>query len=63
MCHFFFSDENRQQLVDAGAVPVLVSLLNFLDTDVQYRCTAALSDIVVDDPSAILFSWHHSGVY
>jgi vacuolar protein 8 len=41
-------DENRQQLVNAGAIPVLVSLLNSPDTDVQYYCTTALSNIAVD---------------
>lgn len=41
-------DENRQQLVNAGAIPVLVSLLNSSDTDVQYYCTTALSNIAVD---------------
>lgn len=45
------SDENRQQLVNAGAIPVLVNLLNSLDTDVQYYCTTALSNIAVDGPS------------
>ena len=44
----FPSDENRQQLVNAGAIPVLVSLLNSPDTDVQYYCTTALSNIAVD---------------
>ena len=42
------SDENRQQLVNAGAIPVLVGLLNSTDTDVQYYCTTALSNIAVD---------------
>lgn len=41
-------DENRQQLVNAGAIPVLVSLLSSQDTDVQYYCTTALSNIAVD---------------
>lgn len=45
---FYFTDENRQQLVNAGAIPVLVSLLNSPDTDVQYYCTTALSNIAVD---------------
>jgi vacuolar protein 8 len=44
-------DENRQQLVSAGAIPVLVSLLNSSDTDVQYYCTTALSNIAVDSES------------
>ena len=43
-----FTDENRQQLVNAGAIPVLVSLLSSQDTDVQYYCTTALSNIAVD---------------
>jgi vacuolar protein 8 len=42
------SDDNRQQLVSAGAIPVLVSLLSSSDTDVQYYCTTALSNIAVD---------------
>ena len=42
------SDENRNQLVSAGAIPVLVSLLSSTDTDVQYYCTTALSNIAVD---------------
>jgi hypothetical protein len=45
---FSIIDENRQQLVNAGAIPVLVSLLNSPDTDVQYYCTTALSNIAVD---------------
>jgi vacuolar protein 8 len=45
---YIFIDENRQQLVGAGAIPVLVSLLNSPDTDVQYYCTTALSNIAVD---------------
>lgn len=43
-----FADENRQQLVNAGAIPVLVNLLSSPDTDVQYYCTTALSNIAVD---------------
>jgi vacuolar protein 8 len=42
------SDENRQQLVNAGAIPVLVQLLSSTDVDVQYYCTTALSNIAVD---------------
>jgi vacuolar protein 8 len=44
-------DENRHQLVHAGAIPVLVGLLNSPDTDVQYYCTTALSNIAVDGES------------
>ncbi|KXH40296.1 hypothetical protein CNYM01_07789 [Colletotrichum nymphaeae SA-01] len=39
---------NRQQLVNAGAIPVLVQLLSSSDVDVQYYCTTALSNIAVD---------------
>lgn len=42
------TDENRQQLVNAGAIPVLVQLLSSSDVDVQYYCTTALSNIAVD---------------
>ena len=42
------SDDNRQQLVRAGAIPVLVQLLQSSDVDVQYYCTTALSNIAVD---------------
>lgn len=42
------TDDNRQQLVNAGAIPVLVQLLNSQDVDVQYYCTTALSNIAVD---------------
>lgn len=48
------SDENRAQLVNAGAIPVLVALLSSTDTDVQYYCTTALSNIAVDGASPII---------
>jgi vacuolar protein 8 len=48
LTHQFETDENRQQLVNAGAIPVLISLLNSSDQDVQYYCTTALSNIAVD---------------
>lgn len=41
-------EENRQQLVNAGAIPILISLLSSQDADVQYYCTTALSNIAVD---------------
>ena len=44
----WLTDENRQQLVNAGAIPVLVQLLSSPDVDVQYYCTTALSNIAVD---------------
>lgn len=42
------TQENRQQLVNAGAIPVLIGLLSSSDADVQYYCTTALSNIAVD---------------
>lgn len=51
-----FADENRQQLVAAGAIPVLVNLLNSEDTDVQYYCTTALSNIAVDGSFALVLA-------
>ena len=40
--------------MNAGAIPVLVGLLNSTDTDVQYYCTTALSNIAVDGTSEYL---------
>ena len=48
MSNTTLADENRQQLVNAGALPVLVQLLSSPDVDVQYYCTTALSNIAVD---------------
>jgi len=48
VCADPLSDDNRQQLVNAGAIPVLVQLLSSTDVDVQYYCTTALSNIAVD---------------
>jgi vacuolar protein 8 len=48
LTNFLSTDENRQQLVLAGAIPVLVQLLSSPDVDVQYYCTTALSNIAVD---------------
>jgi len=42
--------------VNAGAIPVLVGLLNSPDTDVQYYCTTALSNIAVDGKNVIPFN-------
>lgn len=39
---------NRQQLVTAGAIPVLVKLLQSQDEDVQYYSAAAISNLAVD---------------
>lgn len=43
-----YTEDNRQQLVNAGAIPILISLLSSADADVQYYCTTALSNIAVD---------------
>ena len=48
LCANMQLDDNRQQLVNAGAIPVLVQLLSSTDVDVQYYCTTALSNIAVD---------------
>jgi vacuolar protein 8 len=48
------AEENRQQLVNANAIPVLTSLLNSDDQDVQYYCTTALSNIAVDGKEVFL---------
>ena len=54
------SDENRAQLVNAGAIPVLVALLSSPDTDVQYYCTTALSNIAVDGKLLYFRGTHHT---
>ena len=46
-------DESRQHLVDVGILPVLVGLLDFQDADMQYNCTAALSNITADGEGII----------
>ena len=54
--------------MNAGALPVLVELLISPDTDVQYYCTTALSNIAVDGEGVTLsqsklltFSRHKQG--
>ena len=42
---------NRQQLVTAGAIPVLIKLLQSQDEDVQYYSAAAISNLAVDGNS------------
>ena len=42
------SDETRQQVVNSGAISALVELLNSPDIDVQYYCTATLTNIATD---------------
>lgn len=41
------ADSNRQVLVQAGAVLVFVQLLESRDTEVQFYCAAALSNLAV----------------
>ena len=40
-------DSNRHELVQTGAVPVFVQLLDSSDEDVQFYCAAALSNLAV----------------
>ncbi|KAK3576651.1 hypothetical protein CHS0354_023169, partial [Potamilus streckersoni] len=40
-------ESNCNVLVNRGAIPVLVHALHSLDIDVQYHCSAALSNIAV----------------
>jgi hypothetical protein len=43
------SEQNRPVLVQQGALAVLARILaSQLDTDVQYYCAAALSNLAVD---------------
>ena len=39
---------NRTSIVGAGGVPSLVHLLGCDDEDIQFYCSAALSNIAVD---------------
>ena len=57
--HFFFlpacgSDSNREQLVQAGGVPVFIKLLESRDTDVQFYSAAALSNLSVHRKCIVL---------
>ena len=40
---------NRNELVEHGALPILVSVLESSDHDVQYYCAAALSNMAVNE--------------
>ena len=40
-------DSNRHVLVQTGAIPVFVQLLDSSDEDVQFYCAAALSNLAV----------------
>ena len=44
-------DSNRHELVQTGAVPVFVQLLDSSDEDVQFYCAAALSNLAVHGKS------------
>ena len=47
-CAFFsLIESNRQELVQTGAVPVFVRLLESRDVDVQFYCAAAISNLAV----------------
>jgi vacuolar protein 8 len=54
-CPLHSVEENRQQLVNAGAIPILIGLLRSDDADVQYYCSTALSNIAVDGKKEIEF--------
>ena len=49
------ADKNRPALVRAGCLAVFVRLLRSPETDVQYFCAAALSNIAVDGPFLHIF--------
>ena len=42
-----FTESNRQQLVQGGAVPVFIRMLESQDRDVQFYSAAALSNLAV----------------
>ena len=43
----YISETNRDSLVNAGALPVLVEVLKCPDSDTKYYCTAALSNLAI----------------
>ena len=45
----FFAESNRSALVKKGAVQLFIDLLETDDTDVQYYCAAAISNLAVDE--------------
>jgi hypothetical protein len=40
-----FAEANRNELVEAGAIPILNNILTSTDWDVQYYCAAVVSNI------------------
>ena len=49
MYQLYFSETNRNDLVSQGAIPVLIEALQADDHDIQYYCSAALSNIAIND--------------
>ena len=43
-----FSESNRNELVNQGAIPALVELIHMSDYDIQYYSAAALSNLAVN---------------
>ena len=43
------TDVNREELVLAGALPVLVAEINSPDKEVQYYCAATLSNLAMQE--------------
>ena len=46
---FLFTESNRNDLVSQGAIPVLINTLQSSDHDIQYYCSAALSNLAIDE--------------
>ena len=49
-----FTESNRQQLVQGGAVPVFIRMLESQDKDVQFYSAAALSNLAVHGECVVL---------
>jgi hypothetical protein len=47
--YVLIADENRDELVTYGAIPILVEVQNSKDIDVQYYTTAALSNLGISE--------------
>lgn len=59
----FLLESNRNELVNQGAIPILVELIHMSDYDIQYYSAAALSNLAVNPKHrAMMIAVGHSDV-